>query len=223
MLHLLACVRRTQEHVTLLQECIDEVKDNLSLFLFMKQSSTQGRDMGTRSPSLRPVVLYKVRLFRLRVRNTDEVPDHNPCCMSSTPSVCECIPPGPKVEPAPDAEYRCKPAGSPATWPLVLSAGLVHMLSSPQCINEQETWVLDLLPKRTRGQLQERAGQPVEGCGIYYQEGVDFDVIISVVFGVFILASLLFGVYKVGIRHPGCFRCQLVYGCGEWDLYGLAC
>lgn len=68
------------------------------------------------------------------------------------------------------------------------------MLSSPKCINERETWVLNQLPKRTKGELQEKFGQPAEGWGIYYQEGVDFDMIIGVVFSVFLLASLLFGV-----------------------------
>jgi hypothetical protein len=71
---------------------------------------------------------------------------------------------------------------------------LMHMLSSPQCINEQETWVLDQLPKRTIGELQACAGQPVEGWGVYYQEGIDFDMIIGVVLVDFILASLLFAV-----------------------------
>lgn len=68
------------------------------------------------------------------------------------------------------------------------------MLSSPQCINEQETWVLEQLPKRTAGELLERIGQPAEGWGVYYQEGVDFDTIITVVFVAFLLASLLFAV-----------------------------
>jgi hypothetical protein len=70
----------------------------------------------------------------------------------------------------------------------------MHMLSSPQCINEQETWVLGQLPKRTVGKLQACAGQPAEGWGIYYQEGIDFDMIIGVVFAIFILASLLFAI-----------------------------
>jgi hypothetical protein len=110
------------------------------------------------------------------------------------PNTCECIPPVPKVEPSPNAEYSCSPAGPLATWPPVLSQDLMHMLSSPQCINEQETWVCDQLPKRTVGELQARAGQLAEGWGIYYQEGMDFDMIIGVVFVVFILASLLFAI-----------------------------
>ena len=68
------------------------------------------------------------------------------------------------------------------------------MLSSPQCISEHETWVLEQLPKRTAGELLERAGPPVEGWGIYHQEGIDFDMIITVVFVVFLLASLIFAI-----------------------------
>jgi hypothetical protein len=99
-----------------------------------------------------------------------------------------------KVEPSPEAEYRCSPAGPLATWPPVLSQDLMHMLSSPQCINEKETWVLEQLPKRIAGELQERPGQPTEGWGVYYQEAIDFDIIITVVFVVFLMASMLFGV-----------------------------
>lgn len=68
------------------------------------------------------------------------------------------------------------------------------MLNSPSCINEKETWVLEQLPKRTCGPLEGKLGQPVEGWGIYYQDGVDFDTVIGVVFGLFLLASLLFSV-----------------------------
>ena len=75
------------------------------------------------------------------------------------------------------------------------------MLSSPQCINKNETWVLEQLPKRTVGELQERVGQPAEGWGIYYQEGIDFDMIVGVVFSIFILASLLFGVLWTVLEH----------------------
>lgn len=70
----------------------------------------------------------------------------------------------------------------------------MHMLSSPECINDQVTWVLEQLPKRTAGKLQERAKQPVEGWGIYYQEGIDWDMVIGAVFLLFLLGSLLFAI-----------------------------
>jgi hypothetical protein len=70
----------------------------------------------------------------------------------------------------------------------------MHMLNSPDCPSEQGTSILEQLPRRTCGQLAERTDQPAEGWGLYYQEGVDFDMIIGVVFGIFLLASLLFGI-----------------------------
>jgi hypothetical protein len=155
--------------------------------------------------------------------NTVEVRNHIPCCTMMNPNTCECIPPVARVEPSPNAEYSCSPPGPLATWPPVLSQDLMHMLSSPQCINEQETWVFKQLPKRTVGELQACAGRPVEGWGIYYEEGICFDTIISVVFIVFMLASLLFAILwtKTGDGYPGRFRCQLLYGNGKWHLLGM--
>lgn len=68
------------------------------------------------------------------------------------------------------------------------------MLTSPKCINEDETFVLEQLPKRTKGELKGTVGRPVEGWGIHYQEGWDFDTVIGIVLGVFLLASLLFAI-----------------------------
>ncbi|KAF2994954.1 hypothetical protein E8E13_002610 [Curvularia kusanoi] len=79
-------------------------------------------------------------------------------------------------------------------WSRLLSQDLMHMLYSPQCIDDKETWVFDQVPKRTVGELQADAGQPAEGWGIYYEEGFDFDTIIGVVLLVFFLASLLFAI-----------------------------
>jgi hypothetical protein len=107
---------------------------------------------------------------------------------------CECIPPASKVEPAPDAEYRCDPAGPLDWWPPVLSEELMHMLTSPDCIDATETCVFKQLPKRTKGELKGKIGQPAEGWGISFQEGWDFDLLVGIVLVVFLLASLLFAV-----------------------------
>lgn len=78
------------------------------------------------------------------------------------------------------------------------------MLTSPHCIHENERFVLEQLPKRTKGELKGCLGKPVEGWGMYYQEGWDFDLVIGVVLVVFLIASLLFAVlwsvYKVDIQ-----------------------
>ncbi|KAF2621158.1 hypothetical protein BU25DRAFT_354992 [Macroventuria anomochaeta] len=193
-IHLLSCTHRTQRRKCLLQDPIDSVFTDRALFCFMQQQLQRNRSRIRSLLSMRSIQGMFFVKFRLRMGNMVEVRDHNPCCTSTNPNTCECIPPVPKVEPSPTAEYRCTPAGPLATWPPVLSQDLMHMLSSPECINEQETWVLDQLPKRTVGELQASAGQPAEGWGVYYQEGVDFDMVIAVVFVVFLLASLLFAV-----------------------------
>ncbi|KAF3035625.1 hypothetical protein E8E11_004888 [Didymella keratinophila] len=193
-LHLLACFHLTQRRKCLLQDHVDAVSTDQALFSFIKQQLQRNRSRIRSIFTMRSVQGMFFVKFRLRMGNVVEVRDHNPCCTSTNPNTCECIPPVTKVEPSPDAEYRCSPAGPLATWPPVLSQDLMHMLSSPQCINENETWVLEQLPKRIAGELQERPGQPIEGWGVYYQEAIDFDIIITVVFIVFLMASLLFGI-----------------------------
>ena len=98
------------------------------------------------------------------------------------------------MEPSPDAEYRCSPYGPLDTWPPVLSEELMCMLKAPLEIDKDETFILDQLPKRICGMLQGQAGQPSEGWGMYFEEGLDFDFIIGVIFAIFVLASLLFGI-----------------------------
>jgi hypothetical protein len=70
----------------------------------------------------------------------------------------------------------------------------MHMLISPQCIDAKETFVLQQLPKRTKGELKGTIGRPAEGWGIHFQEGWDFDLLIGLVLAVFLVGSLLFAV-----------------------------
>lgn len=115
---------------------------------------------------------------------------HEPCCNGRS---CECLPPEDMVEPSPQAQYRCK-AGPPPTYPPVLPDYLLHLFTSPSCINENETWILGQVPKRTRGQLYGTAHQPAEGWGIFYQEGWDMMKVAWFFVIICILGSLVFGV-----------------------------
>ena len=74
------------------------------------------------------------------------------------------------------------------------------MLTSPECIHEEKTLVLDQLPKRTCGELEGKVRQPAEGWGLHYQEGQDFDLLMGVVF-IVLVASLLFGVLWSYFKH----------------------
>ena len=114
---------------------------------------------------------------------------HNPCCQLST---CECIPPKDRVIPSTQAEYQCIP-GPPSVWPPVDPQYLAHLFNDPSCVNENDTWILDQLPRRICGELHGRAGQPAEGWGIYYQEGLDWRLITLIMVVIFFLISL-FGI-----------------------------
>lgn len=85
-------------------------------------------------------------------------------------------------------------------------------------MNENDTWILDQLPKRTCGELKGKAGQPAEGWGIYYQEGWDKDIITLVVFAVFLVASLVFGVlwskYKMDVQGAFGVSAYIMAACG---------
>ncbi|KAH5319528.1 hypothetical protein HBI12_112360 [Parastagonospora nodorum] len=193
-LHMMACMQRGRYQRTVHQGRIDDIATDQALFSFMRKQLVQHRGKIRRMFSLKCVRgIYFVK-FRLRVGGNAEVRNHEPCCTSSFPRICECIPPALKVEPSPDAEYRCAPAGPLDTWPPVLSEELMHMLTSPQCVNPKETFVLEQLPKRTKGELIGTIGRSVEGWGIHFQEGWDFDLLIGLVLAVFLLASLLFAV-----------------------------
>lgn len=119
-----------------------------------------------------------------------DVRDHDSVCHNY---VCECLPPEARVKPPSTAEYLCEPI-PPQTFPPIGPHHLMHYLSSPLCIDEQQTWVLDQFPKRTRGPLSGNPRSPAEGWGIFYQEGWDGEKLSSVLLIVFFFGSLLFGV-----------------------------
>jgi hypothetical protein len=209
ILHLMACMQRGRYRRTVYQDRIDDISTDQALFCFMQKQLARHRGRLRKMFSLKCIQgMYFVKVsscstlyilanqvkFRLRACGSAEVRNHEPCCTSSQPQTCECIPPAAKVEPAPDAEYRCDPAGPLDTWPPVLSEELMHMLISPQCIDAKETFVLQQLPKRTKGELKGTIGRPAEGWGIHFQEGWDFDLLIGLVLAVFLVGSLLFAV-----------------------------
>jgi hypothetical protein len=196
MLHLLACMHHNRFRKVLQQDRIEAIKTDRALLCFMRQQYARHRGRLLNFLSLKSVQDIFFVKFRLPLGGSVDVRHHDPCCVTvstATQPACECIPPKGKVEPSPLAEYRCIP-GPPATYPPVPPEYLKSLFTCPSNVHEQDTWILDQLPKRICGELQGKAGQPADGWGIYYQEGWDFDVIILFVFVIFFVASLLFGV-----------------------------
>jgi hypothetical protein len=178
-LHLLACTHRTHRRKCLLQDPIDSVSTDRALFSFMKRQLQHNRSR------IRSILAMRSLqgMFFVKVSHNPAYQQRSSTNTSSAfvwatllkfettiPVVPQRIQARASVylqhrrlSPSPNAEYRCSPAGPLATWPPILSQDLIHMLSLPQCINEQETWVLDQLPKRAVGELQACVGQPAEG------------------------------------------------------------
>ena len=195
ILHLLACMHRNRLRKDLKQDRIEDITTDRALLCFLRKQYRLHRGRFLHALSLQSVKGISFVKFRLPIGGSVDVRHHDPCCVADTtgPKTCECIPPPPKVEPSPGAEYRCIP-GPPATYPPIPPVYLASLFSCPTDVHEKDTWILDQLPKRTCGELKGQIGQPAEGWGIYYDEGLDGDMLAWTILIVFLVASLLFGV-----------------------------
>jgi hypothetical protein len=193
-LHLMACMHQNRTRKILQQDRLGNISTDRDLLCFLRRQYVRHRGRILNMFSFKSVQGIFFVKFNLPMGNTVIVRDHDPYCVAdSTRSSCQCIPPESKVEPSPDAEYRCIP-GPPATYPPVPSEHLLMLFTCPSYAHEDDDWILRQLPKRICGELQGKAGQPAEGWGIYYKEGWDRDMITLVVFVVFLVASLVFGI-----------------------------
>jgi hypothetical protein len=93
-----------------------------------------------------------------------------------------------------NSEYDCTPAGPLEFGPPVLPLKMLHYFKHPELIAERETSILNQLPKRNCGEMQATGRVPAEGWGLYYEENWNIGLIIVVIVGITIPASLLFGI-----------------------------
>ncbi|KAF2685721.1 hypothetical protein K458DRAFT_300149 [Lentithecium fluviatile CBS 122367] len=208
--YLLACMHSGQYGKMLHQDCIDTIDTDRKLFCFLRQQFTHCRGRFRTILSLKKVKgIYFVR-FNLFMSGSVEVRYHHQCCENT----CECIPPKSLVEPSPQAEYRCKPAGPLKSGPPVLPDLLSHYFAKPSCIIDKDNSILSRLPKRISSELQGKLGEPVEGWGIYYQEGWDGDIITLVVVVMFLMGSLLFGILWSRLK----MDVQGAFGVSAWII-----
>ena len=238
-LHLMACVHRTRNNTVLLQNNVSSIDNDRALFSILKSRISRRRNRMLRAISCRSIqgiFFSKVSKPIIHSKHQDhnltkeqfllfnsasiEVRHHIPSCQwpSSQPGECNCVPPPRKVHPSPAAEYRCNLSWRPDNWPLVGPQTLLHMLKCPDKINDKSTWIFNLVPKRFIGELKADLDHPTEGWGFYFQEGWDFDLIITISFVVFILGSLLFGICWSVLKHDiqGAFgvSAYMVTACG---------
>ncbi|KAH6621811.1 hypothetical protein C7974DRAFT_338546 [Boeremia exigua] len=190
-LYLMSCIHRTQHHITVTQDLLEDITTDQQLFYFLKHQLKLYRGSFRNLLSMRRVQRIFFVKFRLHKNSVAQVRHHTYCC---TQSICECIPPQHKVikPPMGSGEYACNPSGPPDTWPPVCPEFMMHMFYSPQCIAKDDTLVLEQIPKKMDCRLDETSGSRLEGWGLYFQEDIDVSTIIVVLFTTLFVASLLF-------------------------------
>jgi hypothetical protein len=205
-LHLMVCMHHDKTRKTVQQDRVEDATTDREVLKFMRQQYIRQRGRLLKILSLRRVKGVFFVKFLLPLGGSVDVRQHEHCS-----TTCDCIPPVAMVEPSATAEYKCYPV-PPKTSPPMSPEFLAMLLYFPSEQHQDDTWILDQLPKRTCGRLQGAPGQPAEGWGIYYQEGWDQKLIILAVFLAFVLASLLFGVLWSVYR----FDVQGAFGVSAW-------
>ncbi|KAF2856435.1 hypothetical protein T440DRAFT_463778 [Plenodomus tracheiphilus IPT5] len=206
-LHMMTCMSNGQYGRKLYQDVLERISTDRELFNFMRSTQIIRRQ-GLLSTLFRLKCIQRIHFvkFRLMSCGSAEVRENDPCFVESSARLCECIPPAHMVEPAKDAQYKCDPAGPPDTSPPISSRQLMHWLARPECIKEAETFVLNQLPKRNCGELTAIVGKPVDGWGLLYEENWNYRLLISVLFALALLGSLVFAI---------------LWSCFEYDIQGV--
>jgi hypothetical protein len=202
----MACMHRDPVRKFVQQDRVEDATTDQEVLRLMRQQYIRHRGQLLNMLSLRRVKGIFFVKFVLPMGGSVDVLQHDKC-----QTICDCLPPLAKVEPPATAEYKCHPV-PPTRLPPISPEYLAMLLYCPSEQDQDDTWILDQLPKRTCGRLQGAPGQPAEGWGIYYQEGWDTRLIVLAIFVVFVLASLLFGVLWSVYR----FDVQGAFGVSAW-------
>jgi hypothetical protein len=205
-LHLMACIHRDPLRKSLQQDRIDGITTDPQILSFMRQQYIRHRGRTLNILSLKRVKEVCFVKFWLPMGGCVDVRQHDRYCVT-----CCCMPPQDKVEPSSTAEYKCCPI-PPKTLPPIPPEYLAMLLYHPSEAHEDDTWILNQLPKRICGLLQGAPGEPAQGWGVYYREGWDRELITLAIFLILVLATLLFGVLWSKYK----FDVQGAFGVSAW-------
>lgn len=167
------------------------------LFLHLQKLYQESRNKIASTLAFKTIDSVSFAKFRVTLSEYVDLYPHASMC-KTTSGGCNCFPPKAKLvqypwqDVNPQAEYWCNPIDFEVIPP-ISSAYLAHCFQSPQCINEAETWVLDQLPKRLKGELKATSGKfTAIGWGLTFQEGWNISRIRYMVGGM-LAGTLLFG------------------------------
>ncbi|KAF2175152.1 hypothetical protein K469DRAFT_680377 [Zopfia rhizophila CBS 207.26] len=196
VLYLLVCINSGNFGVELHHESIGHIKSDRALFHFLRESYAQRRSILLSAISLRTISSISLVKFAMDMSARVDIHPHLISCDKIS---CICVPPKSKVEPAPNSEYRCNPIPAPHIPPIGENY-MMHLFSSPGCINSSQVWVYNQFPKRMCGRLMGQPDEPAEGWGVHFQEGWDWPKIWAVILILFLGGSTLFGVLYAALN-----------------------
>ncbi|KAF2011921.1 hypothetical protein BU24DRAFT_425752 [Aaosphaeria arxii CBS 175.79] len=182
---LLACVPQNHGGQILCQDSIEAIRNDRQLFWFIRQQLSRTPNVRWPIQLLKTVTGIHFTKFHLRLNDNVEPRLHDLCCRIDS---CQCVPL------TSNEDYDCEPAGPLRFGPPILPSQLLHQFKHPELISAKETSVLKQIPKRKCGKIQASGLVAAEGWGLHYEEDWNIVLIIILIVGLTIPASLLFGI-----------------------------
>lgn len=227
---LLSCLERGRYAVELRQESIIGVADDRQLFYTLRRIYHEHRGR------LRPIWSLKTlqSIHFMKVRRTCPDTPHmltthqfayggsryiDVRCheeISETGRPCVCMPPEQLVLPK-GKEYDCRPI-PPKLSPPIGPRLMMDFFNNPQYIAPNSTLIVQQLPKRACGKLQNEYINPTEAWGIFYKEDWNWAKIWWILALGFFPPSLLFGVLWTVFKQD----ISGAFGVASWWMAGAS-
>ncbi|GLA67416.1 hypothetical protein AtubIFM54640_010734 [Aspergillus tubingensis] len=211
---LLSCLENGRYAIQLRQESIIGVADDRQLFHKLRRIYHEHRGQ------LRPIwslkSLHSIHFMKFAYGGSRyiDVRCHEEICETGRP--CVCVPPEKLVLPK-GKEYDCRPI-PPKLSPPIGPRLMMDFFNNPQYIAPNSTLIVQQLPKRACGKLQNENINPTEAWGIFYKEDWNWAKIWWILALGFFPPSLLFGVLWTVFKQD----ISGAFGVASWWMAGAS-
>ncbi|OJI91533.1 hypothetical protein ASPTUDRAFT_312601 [Aspergillus tubingensis CBS 134.48] len=211
---LLSCLERGRYAVELRQESIIGVADDRQLFYTLRRIYHEHRGRLRPIWSLKTLQSIHFMKFAYGGSRYIDVRCHEEICGTGRP--CVCVPPEQLVLPK-GKEYDCRPI-PPKLSPPIGPRLMMDFFNNPQYIAPNSTLIVQQLPKRACGKLQNEYINPTEAWGIFYKEDWNWAKIWWILALGFFPPSLLFGVLWTVFKQD----ISGAFGVASWWMAGAS-
>ncbi|GLA79293.1 hypothetical protein AtubIFM56815_000082 [Aspergillus tubingensis] len=211
---LLSCLERGRYAVELRQESIIGVADDRQLFYTLRRIYHEHRGRLRPIWSLKTLQSIHFMKFAYGGSRYIDVRCHEEICETGRP--CVCMPPEQLVLPK-GKEYDCRPI-PPKLSPPIGPRLMMDFFNNLQYIAPNSTLIVQQLPKRACGKLQNEYINPTEAWGIFYKEDWNWAKIWWILALGFFPPSLLFGVLWTVFKQD----ISGAFGVASWWMAGAS-